>query len=213
MSNSGVLDTRFRSALDRMAEQGQLTVYSAPVDPHLEVAGIMKKLDGGPALLFTAVDGYDIPVVGNLLSCQANCEAAFGTDFRSIREFVGRALGAPQPPVLIEKAPVQERVHTKNFDLLKLLPALTHTAADAGRFITAGIVTVRDPDSGTYNASYHRLQITGPNRTGIKLDFGRHLRLAFERAKRRNEHLPIVVCIGADIALHYTAATMGSQMP
>ena len=96
MSNFGVLDTRFRSALGRMAAHGRLAAYTAPVDPHLEVAAIMKKLDGGPALLFGKVDGYDIPVVGNLLSCQENCEAAFGIDFHGIREFVGRALGAPQ---------------------------------------------------------------------------------------------------------------------
>ena len=68
MSNSGVLDTRFRSALERMAVQGRLNAYTAPIDPHLEIAAVMKKLDGGPALLFSAVDGYDIPVVGNLLS-------------------------------------------------------------------------------------------------------------------------------------------------
>ena len=94
-----------------------------------------------------------------------------------------------------------------------MLPALHHTAADAGRFVTAGIVIVRDPDTGTYNASYHRLQLTGPSRTAIKLDFGRHLRLAFERAQRKGEALPVAVCIGSDLALHYTAATMGSQMP
>jgi 2,5-furandicarboxylate decarboxylase 1 len=94
-----------------------------------------------------------------------------------------------------------------------MLPALHHTADDGGRFITAGIVIVRDPDTGTYNASYHRLHITGPNRTGVKLDFGRHLRAAFERAKRKGEHLAVAVCIGSDLALHYTAATMGSQMP
>jgi 2,5-furandicarboxylate decarboxylase 1 len=213
MSNSGVLDTRFRSALDRMAAQGRLTAYTAPVDPHLEVAAIMKKLDGGPALLFTAVDGYETPVIGNLLSCQANCEAAFGIDFNGIRAFVGRALGEPKPPVLVEKAPAQQHVHTKDIDLARLLPALHHTAADAGRFVTAGIVIVRDPDTGTYNASYHRLQLTGAGRTGVKLDYGRHLRLAFERAKRKGEALPIAVCIGSDLALHYTAATMGSQMP
>ena len=96
MSNFGVLDTRFRSALGRMAAAGRLAAYTAPVDPHLEVAAIMKKLDGGPALLFGKVDGYDMPVVGNLLSCQENCEAAFGIDFNGIREFVGRALGQPQ---------------------------------------------------------------------------------------------------------------------
>ncbi len=213
MSNSGVLDTRFRSALERMAVQGRLMAYAAPIDPYLEVAAVMKKLDGGPALLFSAVDGYDMPVIGNLLSCQANCEAAFGIDFNGIREFVGRALGSPQPPVLVEKAPAQEHIHTDDIDLARMLPALHHTAADAGRYVTAGIVIVRDPDTGTYNASYHRLQIVSTDRAAIKLDFGRHLRLAFERAKRKGEALPIAVCIGSDLALHYTAATMGSQMP
>src|SRR5262245_7239693 len=178
MSNSDVLDTRFRAALDRMAEHGRLTVYSAPVDPHLEVAGIMKTLDGGPALLFTAVDGYAMPVVGNLLSCRENCEAAFGIDFRGIREFVGRALGAPQPPVLVERGPAQQHVHTEDIDLGRMLPALWHTAADSGRYVTAGIVIVRDPETGVHNASYHRLQLCGGNRAAIKLDFGRHLRLA-----------------------------------
>jgi 2,5-furandicarboxylate decarboxylase 1 len=213
MSNSGVLDTRFRSALGRMAERGRLAAYTAPADPHLEVAAIMKKLDGGPALVFTSVDGYPMPVVGNLLACQANCEAAFGIGFAGIREFITRALGAPQPPVMVEKAPAQERVHITGIDLGRVLPALHHTAADAGRFVTAGIVIVRDPDTGTYNASYHRLQLTGERRTAVKLDYGRHLRLAFERAKRKGEPLPIAVCIGCDLALHYTAATMGSQMP
>ena len=100
-----VLDTRFRAALDRMAERGRLATYSAPVDPHLEVAGLMKQLDGGPALLFTTVDGYDMPVIGNLLSCQDNVEAAFGIDFRGVRDFVSRAIGDPKPPVLVERAP------------------------------------------------------------------------------------------------------------
>jgi 2,5-furandicarboxylate decarboxylase 1 len=213
MSNSGILDTRFRSSLDRMAEHERLQAYTAMADPHLEIAGLMKKLDGGPALLFSAVKGHDMPVIGNLLACQENCEAAFGVDFRGIREFIGRALGDPKPPVLVDRAPAQEHVHTKNIDLARLLPVLQHTAADSGRFVTAGIVIARDPDTGAYNASYHRLQLTGSNRTAIKLDFGRHLRLAFERAKARHEPLPVVVCIGTDLALYYTAATMGSQMP
>jgi 2,5-furandicarboxylate decarboxylase 1 len=213
MSNSGILDTRFRSALERMTAAGRLTAYTKLADPHLEIAAIMKRLDGGPALLFTAVDGHSIPVVGNLLSCQANCEAAFGLDFTGIRDLVGRALGAPLPPVLAPKGPAQEQIHASDIDLPSMLPALHHTAADAGRFVTAGIVIVRDPETGTYNASYHRLQLVDGSRTAVKLDYGRHLRLAFERAKRRREPLPIAVCIGADLALHYTAATMGSQMP
>ena len=209
-----ILDTRFRSALARMAEAGRLKCYDQPADTQLEIAAIMKKLDGGPAVLFTKPDGFAMPVLGNFLSCQDNCEAAFGTDFNGIRGFIGRALGTPRPPELVAKAAAQEVVLRKGgFDITTLLPALHHTSDDAGRFITAGIVIVRDPDTGMYNASYHRLQLLGPDRTAVKLDLGRHLRFAWERARAKKQHLPIAVCIGTDIALHYTAATMGSQMP
>jgi 2,5-furandicarboxylate decarboxylase 1 len=213
MQNADILDTRFRSALRRMSEQGRLKSYVRQADPHLEIAGIMKQRDGEEAILFGDVKGFDVPIVGNLLACQANCEAAFGADFRSIRGFVGRAIGGPIPPVTVAKAPVQQHIVTQGIDLPRMLPALHHTAAEGGRFVTAGVVITRDPDTGVYNASYHRLQLVGPDRTAIKLDFGRHLRLAFERAKQKGQHLPVVVCIGADIALQYTAATMGSQMP
>ncbi len=213
ISNSQVLDTSFRSSLDRMAAQGRLEAYTAPIDPHLAVASVLKKRDGGPALMFTSVGGYDMPVVGNLLCCQPNCEAAFGIDFRGIRDAVGRALSVPIAPVAVERAAAHEHIHTRDIDLRRMLPVLFHTAEDAGRFITAGIVIARDPETGIYNASFHRLQLIGPDRTCIKLDYGRHLRTAFERAKHKGAPLPIVVCIGADFALQYAAATMGSQMP
>jgi 2,5-furandicarboxylate decarboxylase 1 len=213
LPNADIVDTRFRAALDRMIEQGRLQAYTAPVDPYLEVAAIMKRLDGQQALLFSNVKGHDVPVIGNFLACRENCEAAFGVDFRLIRQFVGRALGNPMPPELVKTAPVHEHIHRKDFDIRQILPLLHHTAEDAGRFITAGVVVVRDPETNVYNASYHRLQAIGPNRTAIKLDYGRHLRLAFERAKAKGEALPVAVCIGTDLALQYTAATMGSQMP
>ena len=213
LSNTGILDTRFRAALARMAAAGRIKGYDRPADTRLEIAAIMKQLDGGPALLFAKPGEFGMPVLGNFLSCQDNCEAAFGTDFRGIRGFIGRALGQPLPPRLVAMAPAQDVVLTTGFDITRLLPVLHHTSDDAGRFITAGIVIVRDPDSGVYNASYHRLQLLGPNRTAVKLDQGRHLRFAFERARANGQDLPVAVCIGTDIALHYTAATMGSQMP
>jgi 2,5-furandicarboxylate decarboxylase 1 len=213
LSNSKMLDTDFRSSIERMITQGRVQAYTAPIDSNLAVAAVLKKRDGGPALMFTAVDRQEIPVIGNLLCCQANCEAAFGVDYREIRGAIGRALSAPIAPLAVGKARAQEHVHTDNIDLARMLPVLFHTAEDAGRFITAGVVVFRDPDSGIYNASYHRLQLIGPNRTAVKLDYGRHLRAAFERARQKGKALPVAVCIGADLALQYTAATMGSQMP
>lgn len=207
------LDTGFRSALRRMQAAGRIRAYPGVADAEFEIAGMMKRLDGGPALLFPKVRGYPMPLIGNLISCRENCEAAFGTDYLGIREFVARAFGNPVPPVEVGQAPVHENVRTSGFDLTRDLPVLRHTDGDSGRFITAGIVVVQDPETGVYNASYHRLQLLGPNRTAIKLDFGRHLRAAYERANRAGKPLPITVCIGTDLAVHYTAATMGSQMP
>ena len=207
-----VIDTSFRSAMRRMQQAGRISAFTPEADTEFQIAGMMKKLDGGPALLFPRVKGNAMPVFGNMLSCRENCEAAFGVDYRGIRQFVARALGNPVPPVRVAKAPVHENVH-REFDLGRLLPVLRHTDGDSGRFITAGIVIVKDPETGVYNASYHRLQLIGPQRTAIKLDFGRHLRAAYERAQKRGKPLPIAVCIGTDLAVHYTAATMGSQMP
>lgn len=207
------LDTRFRTALSRMLAGGRMQAYTAPADPHLEIAAIMKKLDGGPAVVFPQVPPTGTTIVGNFLACRENCEAAYGIDFNGIRALIARGLSSPLAPKVMNTGPVQENVHTGGFDIGRMLPVLRHTEADSGRFITAGIVIVRDPVTGVYNASYHRLQLIGPNRTAIKLDYGRHLRLAFERAQKKGEPLPVVVVIGADTAVHYAAATMGSQMP
>lgn len=212
-SNTDTLDLRFRSALNRMAEQGRLAEYDQPIALEHDVAGAMKKLDGDKALLFSKVGDFDIPVVGNFLACPENCEAAFGATYQNIRHFVERALTEPQAPVTVTRPPVQEVVVTDGIDLGATLPVLKHTASDAGRFVTAGIVIVRDPETGIHNASYHRLQLVGPDRTAIKLDFGRHLRLAFERAQERGEDLPVAICLGADVSLQFVAATMGSQLP
>ena len=205
--------TDFRSAIRRMSEMGRIQVYENPIDRKLEVAAVMKKLDGGKAILFPSVTDSEVPVIGNLLCCQENCEAAFGTDFRGIRGLIDRAFKNPMEPNVVADAPVQTCIHTDNLDIREMFPVLRHTVADSGDYISAGIVLAQDPETKIYNASYHRLQLNSGNRLGIKLDYGRHLRLAYERAKELSQPLPVAICLGADLALQYTAATMGSRMP
>jgi len=207
------IDTSFRAALRRMQQAGRIRSYTREADPQFQIAGMMKQLDGGPALLFSSVKGHALPVIGNVLACKENCEAAFGMGYVGIRQCIARGFGNPIAPERVANAPVHEHVYRDGFDIGRMLPVLTHSDADSGRFITAGIVVVQDPETGVYNASYHRLQLIGPRHTAIKLDLGRHLRAAYERAQRMGKPLPIAVCIGTDIAVQYAAATMGSQMP
>jgi 2,5-furandicarboxylate decarboxylase 1 len=207
------LDLRFRTALARLEAAGRVTRVTREVSTDLEVAGLMKTYDGDRALLFEHVAGHRMRVLGNFLASPANAEAALGLDRQGIRERMRGALVAPLAPVDVPAGPCQDMVKKSGIDLGKDLPVLTHSSGDAGRFITAGVVIVRDPDSGIHNASYHRLQLLGPDRTAIRLDYGRHLRTAYERAKKTGRPLPIAVCLGTDLALHYAAAFMGSQMP
>jgi 2,5-furandicarboxylate decarboxylase 1 len=126
---------------------------------------------------------------------------------------VARGLAGSIAPVVVEDGPCRQVCVLDDIDLGTLLPALTHAEGDAGRFITGGVVLARHPRTGVMNASYHRLQLLGGNRTAIKLDLGRHLRSAFEAAQEDGKDLPISVAIGTDVALMYAAATMGSRMP
>lgn len=209
----GAIDLRFRTVLQRMAAAGRVASVRRRVDPHLELAGLMKRHDGDRALLFEDVDGATMPVLGNFLASPANVEAAFGMDRDGIRAAMSRAITDAMPPEVVDDAPSQEVQLTSAIDLGTLLPVLQHAPGDSGRFITSGVVLVRDPVTGVPNASYHRVQLLGGNRTAIKLDHGRHLRAAHERAIAAGVDLPIVVCIGPDISLLYAAAFMGSQMP
>jgi 2,5-furandicarboxylate decarboxylase 1 len=208
------VDLRFRTALGRLQRAGRIRAVTGRRDTDLEIASILKNLDGNEALVFPDIAGYGVPVIGNLLASPANCEAAFGLGFRGIRELIIRGFaGDGLPPRVVAGGPVRQNVITDGIDLAAQLPVLRHAPGDGGRFITAGVVIARHPETGIWNASYHRLQLLGGNRTAIRLDFGRHLRSAFEAARRAGQALPIAVAIGTDLSLLYTAATMGSQMP
>lgn len=208
-----VLDTSFRTALERLAGDGRIVPIRREVSPELELGGLLKRHDGDRALLFESVTGHSMPVIGNLLASPANVESALALDRDGIRDAMGRAITSPTSPVWIDDAPGQAHVIEPPLELGDVLPALTHAPGDGGRFVTSGVVIVRDPVTGVHNASYHRMQLLGGNRTAIKLDFGRHLRAAHERAIDAGQDLAINVCLGPDLALLYAAAFMGSQMP
>lgn len=213
MTMAPAVDLSFRSALGRMQAAARVDTVTSNLSIDLEVSGVMKERDGQKALLFPHVDGHKMPVIGNVLASERNCEAAFGADRTTIREMISRGLAGNIPPVVTDDGPVREERIIESIDLGAVLPVLNHAPGDAGRFITAGVVIARHPNTGVYNASFHRLQLLGGHRATIQMDLGRHLRSAWETARDHGEDLPISVVIGTDISLLYAAAAMGSRMP
>jgi 2,5-furandicarboxylate decarboxylase 1 len=210
----GVLDTRFRTALCRLDAAGRLLKVRSPVDPHLELAGLVQQRDGDLAFYFEQVKGYTWPVACNFLASPANVTTVFGLDVAGVRAVMERGLTRPLPCTLVADGPAQEVVRRgTEIDLGTQLPILWHTARDAGRYITAGCVIARDPDTGVRNASFHRLQLRGPNTLALKLDQGRHLRVLWEKAGARGEPLEVAIVIGGDLALTYAACSLGALLP
>ena len=114
----------------------------------------------------------------------------------------------------MSNAPAQQNVwRSGEIDLGAQLPVLKHAPGDGGRFVTAGVLIVRDPLTGVRNASFHRLQLIGPDEVAVKIDHGRHLGRALDNAVEMGQDLPVAVCIGTDVALIYAASTMGALMP
>lgn len=210
----GVLDLGFRTALARLDAAGRLLKVRSPVDPHLELAGLAMQRDGDVAFLFERVKGYAMPVATSCAASPANVTTIFGLDVAGVRAAMERAISAPLPCTTVSAGPAQEVVRRgADIDLGAQLPILTHTARDGGRYITAGCVIARDPDSGVHNASFHRLQLRGPNLLALKLDHGRHLRTMWEKQAARGEPLPVAIVVGGDWALTYAACSLGAMLP
>ena len=72
-------------------------------------------------------------------------------------------------------------------------PIPSHSPLDAGAFVTAGVVIARDPETGRHNLSYNRMQIYGPDRTGISMNIWRHVKGFFDKIEPRGENLPFCV--------------------
>ena len=201
----------FRQALQRLDAAGLLLKVEDQVDTDLELTSILYK-QPERAMLFKNVAGYDTRVVGNFLGSEENVLAIYQMDVAEIRNFITEGLTNPIPPKLVDSGPVQA-VQRNNPDLLEYLPLPRYAPNDGGRYISGGVVIAKDPDTGVFNASYHRFMYVEGNRLAIQLDLGRDLRHLWEQAKEKGEKLPIAIVLGADIGTLYAAGIMGAQLP
>ncbi|MEE9611343.1 MAG: UbiD family decarboxylase, partial [Desulfatiglandales bacterium] len=161
-ASTKVLDLSFRSALLRLDANGMLLKVDDEIDPEIELSSIMFE-QPERAMLFKNVKGYDMPVMGNFMGSEENVLTIFQKDVRELRHFITEGLGNPMPPKKVDSGVVQEVFHN-NPDLTNLLPLLRYAPEDGGRYISAGVVISKDPESGVFNASYHRFMHLEQNR-------------------------------------------------
>ena len=187
-----------RGFLEAARQAGEVLEIRRAVDPVRELGAVLNACErAGKAAFFHSVKGYDVPVVGSLLSSPRRIALALGCETGEVNARMASSTEKPVPFEKIDKkAPCQEVV-VRNPDLTKW-PIPTHSPLDAGAFITAGVVIARDPESGRHNLSYNRMQIYGPDRAGVSMNIWRHIKAFFDKIEPQGKNLPFCVALGPD---------------
>ena len=211
-----------------LEKKGELKRITEPVSPYLEITEITDRVckQGGPALLFEHVPGYDMPVLMNAFgSLRRMCLALEVGSLDAIAADLLSFLEAEAPNTLIKKlklipklrrlanifphtvsrAPCQEVVlRGDEVDLTKL-PVLTCWPLDGGPFITLPVVITHHPETGLRNVGMYRLQVYDQQTTGMHWHKHKGGAQHYRLAEAQGEPLPVAVAIGPDPAVTYAA--------
>lgn len=214
-----------RTMMRMLHERGELAVIDAPVDPHLEMAEIHRRViaAGGPALFFTNPKGYDIPVVTNLFGTLDRVELAMGSRPKRFVEQAVSMLHESMPPTpgklwakrdviaqglkigtqKVRRAPVTEVIDRP--PRIDRLPMIKSWPLDGGDFVTLPLVYTEHPDTGVPNLGMYRIQRHSPSTTGMHWQIGKGGGFHHLVAQERGEDLPVTLFVGGPPALILSA--------
>lgn len=197
-----------RSFIAELDAGGLLVRIGKPADAATQVANLAHDLQRrGVAGLFLRVNGHQ-RLIANVVGTRAALELALATGGGDpVRTFRERARERVEP-VEVDAAPSQEVVVLgDDVDIAELLPIVTHSAKDAGPYLTSGMVLAHDPDTGIRNVSVNRMPLRGPREVGVRMMAPQHLGVIYDKWEARQEPLPVVVAIGLHPADYIAAAT------
>src|SRR3984885_12179591 len=150
----------FRDFLDALQKAGELLELDRFVSPELDVAKAMKKSASvsGPAIVFKN-NGTTFPLVGGIYNTRAECLIALQTTEKDAFDRVLKGMASRIPPVMVADGPVHENVITGEAIDTDKLPIAKYSPDDGGRYITAGIVVSKDPETGVPDIGHYRFEV------------------------------------------------------
>lgn len=178
---------------------GDLTKIGQPLSPRYEVSAVLDLAEKrtGNAVLFERVQGYRTPIVGNLLSRRRRLALALGVkESALVRVYAKRAQHRIRPRTVSE-GPVMQKIVTRNLDILKVIPALTHRERDAGPYFTSAVTIANDPETGACGMGIYRIQIRGRNELSLNFQ-NPPLSQFLRKAESLGKELELAVVVGMD---------------
>ena len=149
-----------------------------------------------PVLLFEHVAGSDIPIIANAVASRRALAFALETTERGLAGEYARRIKDHVKPVVVADPPFHARVARGAAVDLASLPIPEYFPGDAGRYLTAGMLVARDPETGVETEGYHRFQVKGPTKMGVSLHSRRRMFEYQRRAEAKGQPLPCAVVLG-----------------
>jgi 2,5-furandicarboxylate decarboxylase 1 len=178
---------------------GEVVRVTEPVSTDFDVMALVLEYERRrrfPILLLEHVRGSDIPIVCNVVASRRALAFALGADEARLALEYARRIKDPIKPVVVGDPPFRQRVFTgPDLDLARL-PIPTYFPGDAGRYLTAGLLVARDPETGVETEGYHRFQVKGRDRLGVSLHSRRRMFEYQRRAEARKQPLPCAIALG-----------------
>jgi 2,5-furandicarboxylate decarboxylase 1 len=191
-----------RTWIEELEAAGELIRVDKPVDPLTQMGSLLYQ-SREQALFFEKLP-HGWRSLGQAPANVRHAAIAFGTTLDKLVPTVAERMGNNIAPVMVADGPVKEvKFKQGEFDLTEL-PVHVAGQRDGGPVIGSGLVVTKDPDTGQRNVSFHRLQIKGPNKSGILL-YPRHSWKNYVKYQARNEPMPVAIFIG-HYPLYYAAA-------
>ncbi len=186
-----------RACLPKLKEKYHLLECGEQVDLKYEMGGILEKLGNTTPVLFKNVKGHKMPVIGAMFGDREMFYDFTGTTRENRLIKYMSAITRPMKPALVQSGPVHENVIRNGIDIGKLLPLPTFHEHDSSSFITAGVVVVKDPETGDTFTSIRRLQFNGRNSLSV-LVTSEPLSGMLQRYKSEGKDMEIAVVLGYD---------------
>jgi UbiD family decarboxylase len=181
------------------AHPGEVVRVTEPVGVDHDVMALVLEYERRrrwPVLLFEQVQGHDIPIVANVVASRRALAFALGAPERDLAREYARRITEHVKPVVVDDPPFRHTVLTGQAVDLGRLPIPLYFPGDAGRYLTAGLLVARDPETGVETEGYHRFQVKGRDRMGVSLHSRRRMFEYQRRAEARGRALPCAVVLG-----------------
>lgn len=175
------------------------------VNPRFELSAVLRKLEMHnqyPAVLFKRVGEFGIPVLSNLFATRKRLAFALGCDEARLNEIYREREDQRIDPQFVRTGPVKEVIISGNDVDLTKLPIITHNEKDAGPYITAGAMVLKDPETKKRNIGIYRYMLHGPKELGVHFAETSHSNLIYEKYVRKGQPMEAAITIGMHPAFY-----------